>query len=99
MPKNLSSKLAIIREKYLSKDAIAQYKSTEEENKMDGYSGYDLLIDNFDFDTLWEQNLEFNAMGNNDFLVSYHDKGIKHKMLVSIIKETGSYKINTIKVL
>ena len=98
MPKNLSGKLASLREQYLSKDAIAQYKNAEEESKMDGYSGYDLVIDNFDFDTLWAQNLNFNAMGNNDFLVSYQN-GITHNLVVSLIKETGNYKIHSIKVL
>lgn len=98
MPKDLSSKLALLRNRHLSENALAQYKNAEFENSMDGHSGYDLLIDNYDYDGNWRDNLNFKHLNDNDYLVSYGVNGKIFKIFISIEKNGNDYIINEIKV-
>lgn len=99
MPKDLSSKLALLRKRHLSEDALAQYKNAECENLMDGHRGYDLLIDNYDFDRVWSESLKFKQLNDNDYLVSYMVKGKIYKIVISIKKNGNEYIANEIKVI
>ncbi|MEG1586518.1 MAG: hypothetical protein RR346_06560 [Bacteroidales bacterium] len=66
---------------------------------MDGYSGYDLLIDNYDYDKTWSMSLNFERLNDMDYLISYRGNGKNHKIAISIIKDGNRYMINNIKVL
>lgn len=98
MPKDLSSKLALLRNRHLSENALAQYKNAEFENSMDGHCGYDLLIDNYDYDGNWCDSLNFKHLNGDDYLVSYGVNGKIFKIFISIKKYGKDYIINEIKV-
>lgn len=97
MSKDLSLKLALLRNRHLSEDALVQYKSAELENSMDGHRGYDLLIDNYDFDRVWSESLEFKQLNDNDYLVSYKVNGKIYKIVISIKRNGDEYIVNGIK--
>lgn len=65
---------------------------------MDGHSGYDLLIDNYDYDGNWCGSLNFKYLNGNDYLVSYGVNGKIFKIFISIEKYGNDYIINEIKV-
>lgn len=98
MPKNLSLKLAALRKRYLTENALMQYKKAEEESLMDGYQDYDLLIDNYDFDKSWMASLKFERLNNLEYLVSYYGNNKECRMIISVIKDDDNYMINGIKI-
>ena len=51
--------IAALRKKYLLPEAMDAMRKWEELLMSDGRSGYDLLIDGFVFDRLWEKDLKF----------------------------------------
>lgn len=97
MSKDLRSKLALLRNQHLSENALGQYKNAEFENSMDGHGGYDLLIDNYDFDRVWSESLKFKQLRDNDYLVSYKVNGKTYKIVISIKKIGNEYIVNEIK--
>lgn len=96
MPKDLDLKLALLREKYLSPNALMQCKIASEASLFDGF---DLLIDNFDYDCCWNKSLQFEWLGDMCYSISYRGNGYNHKIVVSLIKNDGMYMINDIKIL
>ena len=58
---------------------------------------FDLLIDNYDFDRVWSESLEFKQLNDNDYLVSYKVNGKIYKIVISIKRNGDEYIVNGIK--
>lgn len=99
MPSDLTSQLETLRKKYLTTNALTQFKSAIDINDMNYLSGYDLLIDYYDFDRLWIPSIKFIYLGNNTYQMQYTKwKNNRTTITLSVIKQDDKYKINNIKI-
>lgn len=96
MPRDLTERLASLREQYLTPRAMEQFARAEADNRMDGLGGYDLLIGDFDFDCLWRQSLEITPLGADRFRVSYRAWDSERRLVVSVCREKDGYRIDGI---
>lgn len=97
-PKDLLRNLILFHDKYLSKKALLQYKNAKKENQMDGYTDYDILIDNYDYDIDWNKNIRFIKLEDMNYLITYKGNNKEHNIVISIIKEEKTFMINNIQV-
>lgn len=96
MDKNISVPLSSLRLNNLSQKALEQFKNAESENLKDGLSGYDLLIDNFDFDCMWCKSLRISRLKDNDFQIAYQAGNKTYKIDVTITSLNNRYLIDRI---
>lgn len=94
MPKDLNSKLSTLRLHYLSQRALAQFENAELENQQDGFVGYDLLIDNFDFDGMWLKNFKVIHLNENYYQITYSGSDKVYKMGITIKRIDNNYLID-----
>ena len=76
--------------------ALCKMSKAELENQKDGFNGYDLLINNFDFDCMWCKSLKFVQLGNDDFQISYQVGSKTYEIIVTIKKQNNRYLIDKI---
>lgn len=96
MFKDTDAKLSSLRLSNLSPTALQQFKNAELENQEDGLYGYDLLINNFDFDCMWLTSLKFVQLSNDNYQISYR-AGVKiHKINIKVDYRNSKYLINSI---
>lgn len=98
-PKDLINNLISLQDKYLTKIALIQYKNAKCENLMDGHAGYDILIDNYDYDIDWDKSLKFIKLEDMNYLITYKGNNKEHYIIISLIKDKEKYLINNIKVI
>lgn len=94
MPKDFNSKLSTLRLHYLSQRALAQFENAELENQQEGLVGYDLLIDNFDFDGMWLKNFKVIHLNQNYYQITYSGSGKVYKMGITIKRINNNYLID-----
>lgn len=92
MSKDVSIQLSSLRIKNLSLKALEQFKNAELENN--GFDGYDLLIDNFDFDCLWYKSIRLLKLNNSNYQISYLTSDKRYNIIVSIKKTNNKYLID-----
>ena len=66
------------------------------ENQKDGFNGYDLLINNFDFDCMWCKSFKINQLGDNVFQITYQPGSKTYKIIITIKKQNNRYLIDKI---
>lgn len=99
MPENLTERLAALRKKYFTSNALAQFEESFNESKSDGYPNYDLLIDYFDFDCLWIPTITFTQLDEDTYQMGYlRWKDYPVVIVVGITEKDGEYKIDSIRV-
>ena len=59
----------------------------------DGIDGFDVIINDHDFDALWFAELAFSSIDENKVQVSFHDY---HNLVVTVSGKKGSFRINSI---
>lgn len=92
----MNVKLSALRLSNLSQTALEQFKKVELEKLDDGLNGYDLLINNFDFDCIWCKSFKFLQLSNDNYQITYQ-VGVKiHKINIKIKYQDGRYLINNI---
>ncbi len=97
MPEGLSAQLETLRAQYLSPHALSQFKETADEQAADGWSPYDLLINDFDFDNTWRQSIKVTPLGKDTYKMSYTKwKNIHPALVVKVIKQGDKYLIDDI---
>ena len=94
---NLQSNLNILRSKYLTYRAISEFKSAEQNHFNDGMEGYDLLIDNFDFDYQWYRFFHISRLGNG-YVVEYKSCNKVHRIIITLKKCNDNYYIDGISI-
>jgi hypothetical protein len=98
MPKDLDSKLSFLRQQNLSRKALEEFKSAELEHIKDGLVGYDLLIDNFDFDPLWNHSVDLKHIGGNDFQFTYQVGSKVYTIVITLKQGINGFVIDGLKV-
>lgn len=93
---DLDSKLQSLRLSNLSHAALEQFKKVEQEYLQDTLEGYDLLITNFDFDSMWFDSLKVLPLGAENYQVTYQAGKYTHQMNIQTTYQEGRYWINTI---
>lgn len=98
MPVDLEHHLETLRGKYCTEEALQQFRTAADTYKADGAMGYDLLIDYFDFDSLWLPSVTFTLVGEDVYQMSYSRGSISKPIVVflKIVKREGAYKIGGI---
>lgn len=100
-PLTLSEELAEMRTRHLSAKALAQFAQAEAAHREDGHSGYDLLINQYDFDPMWAPifplSTDFDNPENDTFTVSYKLGETKCEFTVTVKKEGDKYVIDGVK--
>lgn len=97
MPADLNAELSSLRSRCLSRNALEQYANAASENLQDGLEGYDLLIDNFDFDCLWCDQIEFTHLAGDDYQVAYKGDMFR-KIVVTLQSRADGYRIGSLKI-
>lgn len=96
MYKDVNAKLSTLRLSNLSHTALEQFGKAELENQKDGFNGYDLLINNFDFDCMWCKSFKINQLGDNVFQITYQPGSKTYKIIITIKKQNNRYLIDKI---
>ena len=96
MCSDLNSKLQSFRLSHLSHTALEQFKKVELENLQDGFGGYDLLITNFDFDSMWFYSLKVVPLEPDNYQVTYQAGKYTHQINIQVAYRDGRYWINAI---
>lgn len=98
MGENIESDLFSLRSRHLTQNAQSQFKKQENIWLWDTYSGYDLLIDNFDFDYIWKNSIEIIQTGDDLYEFSYILGATDYKTTISLSLSLidGNYKIDSI---
>lgn len=97
MPADLTDQLAGLRAEYLSPNALAQFKAASDEQKLDGLHGYDLLVDDFDFDNLWRSSIKVTPLEENTYQISYNKwRTIQPKITIKLVKQGEKYIVDSI---
>ncbi len=98
MSENLEPVLSSLRSEHLTQNAQLQFKKQEDIWLLDTFSGYDLLIDNFDFDYIWKNSIEIIQTDDNLYEFSYILGATNYKVTISISLTyiDGTYNINSI---
>mgnify|MGYP001159000122 FL=1 len=96
MCSDLNSRLQSFRLSHLSHTALEQFKKVELENLQDGFGGYDLLITNFDFDSMWFHSLKVVLLETDNYQVTYQAGKYTHQINIQTLHRDGRYWINAI---
>lgn len=96
MCSDLNSRLQSFRLSHLSHTALEQFKKVELENLQDGFGGYDLLITNFDFDSMWFHSLKVVLLETDNYQVTYQAGKYTHQINIQVAYRDGRYWINAI---
>lgn len=94
--KDINTQLSSLRLSNLSPAALQQFKQAESEHQEDGFYGYDLLINNFDFDCMWYKSLKFTQISDDNYQITYQAGATIHKINIKIKYQNGKYLINSI---
>ena len=61
-----------------------------------GFGGYDLLITNFDFDSMWFYSLKVVPLEPDNYQVTYQAGKYTHQINIQVAYRDGRYWINAI---
>lgn len=96
MPENLTAKLASLRAKHLTTNALEQFDNAAKVEAADGWSGYDFLIDDFDFDFLQCSSIKVIQLDKDVYQMCYRKKDTLKILKFKVVKQGGQYYIDNI---
>ena len=96
MCSDLNVRLQSLRLSNLSHTALEQFKKAEQEYLQDTFEGYDLLITNFDFDSMWFKSLKVLPLDADNYQVTYQAGKYTHQMNIQTAYQEGRYWISAI---
>lgn len=99
MPEDLTTQLAALRAEYLTPSALTQFENAVNESKLDGHKGYDILIDDFDFDCLWRSSIKVTQLDDNTYQMCYTRENTPFTIQIKVAQKGQKYQIDGIKVL
>lgn len=97
METDLANRLSKLRDKYLTKNAKADFDKAEQQELLDNREDFDLLVDNFDFEYIWAKSLEITPLNDNDYLVFFGNNGYFKKIKISLYNDKNQYVIDRIQ--
>ena len=98
MPVNLADQLVKLRTEYLTTKALEQFEHTFVEQDLDGWVGYDLLIDNFDFDCILRPTVKIIPLAENTYQISYTIGDWRCAVNLKVVKKDNRYWIDSIEI-
>lgn len=93
---DLNVRLQSLRLSNLSHTALEQFKKAEQEYLQDTFEGYDLLVTNFDFDSMWFYSLKVVPLEPDNYQVTYQAGKYTHQINIQVAYRDGRYWINAI---
>lgn len=94
MGTSIEDNLHKLRSTFMTTKAISQFEMTRAHFEEDGHKGYDMLIDNYDFDSLWLNSI--NVIKDRcGYIFSYKIADQLFEINISIINDNGIYKIDS----
>ncbi|WP_353885292.1 hypothetical protein [uncultured Bacteroides sp.] len=93
---DLNAKLQSLRLSNLSHTALEQFKKAEQEYLQDTFEGYDLLVTNFDFDSMWFKSLKVLPLDTDNYQVTYQAGKYTHQLNIQTTYQDGRYWISAI---
>lgn len=93
---NLDSQIMTLRHRYLSSSAKADFAREDSLYILDGCPGYDLLIDNFDFDPLCHKSIKFIHLEDSLYRVDYSAGSYKKSVGITLKRDSNGYLIDSI---
>lgn len=93
---DLNARLQSLRLSNLSHTALEQFKKAEQEYLQDTFEGYDLLVTNFDFDSMWFKSLKVLPLDTDNYQVTYQAGKYTHQMNIQTTYQEGRYWISAI---
>lgn len=93
---DLNARLQSLRLSNLSHTALEQFKKAEQEYLQDTFEGYDLLVTNFDFDSMWFKSLKVLPLDTDNYQVTYQAGKYTHQLNIQTIYREGRYWISAI---
>lgn len=96
MGSDLYVRLQSLRLSNLSHTALEQFKKAEQEYLLDTLEGYDLLITNFDFDSMWLNSLKVLPLDADNYQVIYQAGKYTHQIKIQTAYRDGRYLINAV---
>ena len=97
MLENLDNRLQHLRETFCTKRGLKQFDKAVKEQKDNGYPGYDLLIGNFDFDSLWLFTVVCRHVLGTEYEFSYKANELIATVRLDIVKQGDGYRIDGVK--
>lgn len=97
MPVNLAGQLAKLRAEHLTEKALGQFKQALVEPELDGLVGYDLLIDDFDFDCILRPTIKIVLLAENTYQMSYTIGDWTYAVNLKVVKKDNRYWIDSIE--
>lgn len=95
MPAGLEKKLEAMRRQYLTDEGLVQFEDARNDERVDGWVGYDVLIADFDFDNLWRRTLKVIPEDSRTFLVRYsRGKDNPFTVRIKVAGTSGNYRID-----
>lgn len=98
MPVDLTDQLAKLRAEYLTANALDQFEHAFTEQELDGWIGYDLLIDNFDFDCMQRSSVKITQLTDNTYQMSYTIDDSVYPINLKVVKKDNRYWIDSIEI-
>jgi hypothetical protein len=96
MQGDLNYKIAELRSNHLTNNALSQFDEYTNEYTRDGYKGYDLLINYFDFDCMWVPSMKFTQLDENTCQMCYTKWDDVTTITLKVIKQDKEYRIDGI---
>lgn len=94
MEANTETNLHKLRSTFMTTKAISQFEKARAYFEGDGCYGYDMLIDNYDFDLLWLNSINI-IKDSCGYTLSYKAANKIFKVAFSVINDNGIYKIDS----
>lgn len=99
MPEGLQQRLYKLRSTHLTAGALAQFKSAEREQEVDGVNNWDLLVAGFDFDCLWISSMAYEQLNERTFEMRYAKApGSGVRIRLELARSGQNYKIDKIHI-
>ena len=99
MPENLADTLDVLRKKYLTPNALEQWKEAESAQEENGWPGYDLLINDFDFDWAAYPTLKISSAKDGRLQASFQSgNGVRQTIGLLVTGKKGNLRIDRIVV-
>lgn len=91
------NKTSELRKKYLSPNAQSSFEKASKEMESDGFDGFDILIDGFDYDYTLNSPIDIELKNSDTYLVSFLRGKSKSFLEIKIKKKYNNYYIDDVQ--
>lgn len=92
IPETLHEDLHSLRAKYCSAKMLAKFDNERKTREYDGLTGYDSIIEGFDFDALWYPQLKFLPVNPSEVLIKFNGRMLR----ANVARKDGHLQLDDI---